>query len=180
MVEKYKIVKKAYRINLDRIEEGYLYDEFICHAEKMTQAKSLLIKEVKYEGMELKYRKKDVNYLNIPVVRCKSADIVEFEGENLPIVKIDSIIKQRERFAELDKILSDESVKFCYIKKGGYYYRSNHSGYTEYVVHAGVYTKDDAVSSAKSCGDIKIIPIDIERHNEIINKEIEELKTKLL
>ena len=84
-------------------------------------------------------------------------------------------MKQRE----LDKILKNPKVKFCYISKGSFY-GPNHCGYTERICKAGVYTKEDAVASAMRCTDLYVQPIDISEHNDMIMKEVKELLTRFI
>jgi hypothetical protein len=80
---------------------------------------------------------------------------------------------------ELEKILINDSFSHCYIKKGGYY-RPHSSGYTDFRHRAGIFTKEEAVKSAKSCRDLTIIPINAIEHNKMINDEIDDLKTRLI
>ena len=75
--------------------------------------------------------------------------------------------------------MNDNGIKYCYIRKGSYY-KPNSCGYTDFKHRAGVYSKEEAVSSAKSCRDITLEIIDIQSHNEMLNIEIAELQNKLL
>ena len=54
------------------------------------------------------------------------------------------------------------------------------SGYTEYIGDVGVFTKADAVQSARTCAELTPIPITVEVHNKLINEEIQKLREKLL
>lgn len=176
---KYKLIQRAYKIDFDKIEEGYLASDQICHADNINKAKSILLGQISYENWKLKYLDKEITYLTIPVKRYPEGDWYEFEGEKLPLFGIQSILDERERILKLNQILENDNVKYCYIKKGNYY-RPNSSGYTDYAIWAGVYPKEDAVRAAKSCRDINLITINIDDHNAMINKEIENLKTRLL
>lgn len=175
-----KIVEKAYKIDLNRIEEGYIYSDFICHAENRNQAKKLLLDKVKYESMKHKWTDDEITYLNIPIIRCKEADKVVFENEIVKRYKIDRIIHERDRVNQLNNILNDPNIKYCYIRKHGSYYGPNNSGYTSYSHEAGVYSKEDAVDSAKSCDDLTIIPIVIEEHNKMLRDSINRLSSKII
>ena len=93
--------------------------------------------------------------------------------------KIEEVLENRERIAKLDAILLDESVKYYYIKKGSYY-RPGSCGYTEFKYRAGVFTTEEAVSEARWCNEITIIPIDMDVHNKMIGDEIKDLQTRLL
>lgn len=173
------IIKKGYKIDLSRLDEGYLSDSIICLAESRNEAKKELLKKVRYDNWKLKYSDDELNYLNIPVIRCENADKIIFEGELVSRYKIELIKKEKERLCSLSEILEDPLVKYCYIYKGSYYC-SNFSGYTSQKENAGIYTKKEAVDHAKSVSEIKIIPINIEEHNKIINDKINYLKGKIL
>lgn len=173
------IVEKAYEIILDKLEEGYLSDNIITHAETRNEAKNKLLNKVRYEDWKLKYFDEELNYLNIPIRRRKSSDKVIFEGKEVIRCNIEEIIQERERLAKLDEILKNPEIEYCYISKGSYYC-PNWAGYTSWRSRAGVYNKEEAIEHAKSCREITIVPINKEEHNEIINKEINDLKTRLI
>jgi len=183
-MEKYKLLKKAYRIDLNKIEEGFAYSEKFCHAETVGKAKKILLDMVRYEDMCLydffKCEKIELTYLNIPVFRYPESDLFEFEGEEMCKWQIERELEKRKRFAEYDAMLADENITHCYIMKRGVYYAPNCNGYTEYSIKAGVYEKSDAVRHAKSCDELTIVPIKIDEHNERILKTIEDLKTRII
>jgi hypothetical protein len=87
--------------------------------------------------------------------------------------------KQQKRIAVLDGILNNETITHCYIRKGSYY-RPDSCGYTDYRHRAGVYTKEYAVSHAKRCEEITVVPIDIEEHNAFLTAEIQDIQSRLL
>ncbi len=176
----YKLVNKAYKIDFNKIEEGYLASEVSCVAESRSKAKSKLLSKIKWEDWKLKYSDEDITYLNIPVVRYPEADQYEFEGQCLSLWKIQDILNERLRIAILNNILVNDLITHCYIKKHGSYYKPNHCGYTERIIDAGIYDKQDAVDCAKSCRDLIIIPIDIKEHNKIFFDKISELEAKIL
>lgn len=173
------IVAKSYEINLDKLDEGYLSDTISCHAENANEAKSKLLKIVRYDDWRLKYSGQELTYLNIPIKRRKSSDKVVFEGEEVLYFQIESIKDERNRISKLDEIQNNPNIKFCYIIKGSYY-RPNHCGYTSLRFEAGIYPKDEAVSHAKSVCEIRLEWIDTEEHNKMINEKIAELQGRLL
>ena len=179
-MKKYTLAKKAYKIDLNRIYEGYYYCENSCFAENINQAKSILLKSIKYENYRVVGCDKDVDYLTIPVVRAPQLDLYKFELQELTLSTIEHILNERERIKILDDLLLDKSVDFCYIRKNGLYYRKNSSGYTEYISKAGIYSKIEAVSIAKGCEDIILENIDVQAHNEMINQEINDLQTRII
>jgi hypothetical protein len=179
-MSKYTLAKKAYKINFNRIDEGYLASEQICYENSIGKAKSKLLRNIRYDDLKLKYSNDNINFLNIPVIRFKEADLYHFEDKIISIRAIKGILEERTRIKELDEILLNETIKYCYIKKRGSYYRPNSCGYTDYLAWAGVYSKEEAVSHAKSCDELVIIPISIENHNKVINETIADLTTRLL
>ena len=44
----YTITQKAYEIDLDKLDEGYLSDSIICYAENSNKAKTELLKKVNF------------------------------------------------------------------------------------------------------------------------------------
>lgn len=179
-MQQYQLKSKAYQLDLNKIEDGYSASERVCHADSFNKARSVLFKEIQYEDWKCRFYGTDITYLNIPVKRWKDGDKYEFEGEDVPLWKIQEILAERERTSALDGILNDDSIIYCYIGKRGGYYRPNSGGYTEMRIRAGVYTKEEAVSSAKSCNEVDAVPINIEEHNQLLTQEINELKTRLI
>jgi hypothetical protein len=173
------IVSKAYEIDLDKLDEGYLSDSIICYAENSNKAKTELLKQTRYDNWVLKTSGEELTYLNIPVKRRKSSDKVIFEGKEVVRCSIDGLITERERLSKLDEIANNPNIKYCYIIKGSYY-RPNSCGYTSLRVEAGVYPKDEAVKHAKSVREIRLEWVDIDEHNKMINEKIAELQGRLL
>jgi len=171
---------KAYKINFSKIEEGYLASEQVCYADNRNEARSILLKEVRYDNWKLKYSDEELTYLNIPVIRAKYCDKIYFEGKLITRSEHEQLIQKRERFAELDKILNDPTIEYCYIIKRVAFYRPNSSWYTDKQSRAGVYSKSEAVCEAKSCDQITIRPIDIEHHNKLLESGISYLNSRLL
>lgn len=173
------IVEKAWKINLDQLDGGYESSEIVCHAENINKAKAALLDKVKYDGWKLRYTGAELEYINMPVIRAAEYDLVIFEGEKVTLNKVAEIKAKRERLAHLDGILNNESIKYCYIRKGSYY-GPNCCGYTQYKFQAGVYTKEDAVSQAKSVSELYLEPINIEEHNEMIKVKIADLSSRII
>ena len=175
---KYKIKQKGYEVDFNKIQEGYLASEVVCHAINVNKARYALFGKIGWDGWKV-FGGDEVTYCNIPIKRCKEADLIEFEGSDMPLYKVEEMLAKRAKFAELDAILNDESIQYCYIYKGSYY-RPNSCGYTDSKSRAGVYTKEEAVSDAKSVTNMRAIPINIVDHNTMIAKEIKELSTRLI
>lgn len=179
MKDKYKIIKKAYKIDFDKIDEGYIASDKVCHADSIGKAKSLLLRQIKYDDWKMRYTDELVTYTNIPVKRYPEGDLVDFEGEPIPLWKVDGILRDRTRKKLLDDILIGET-KYYHIKKNGMYYKPNSVGYTDFQHMAGIYPKEDAVDHARHCDDIYLIPINIDDHNMLINLHILELQSRII
>ncbi len=176
---KLQIVKKAWKIDFRKIKEGFLFCERICFADNVREAKKSLLNEVKYEELET-LNGDDVGYLNIPVVRAKGLDVVLFDDKEIAIYEVSNILQKRKRDKELNKLLEDNGVLFCYIIKNGLYYRPSACGYTSLIEDAGIYKKEEAIEHARFCDEISLVPVFSEEHNKRIEDKIEELKTKLI
>lgn len=177
---RYQIVKKCWKIDLDKIDEGFMYSGVSVHADSRNEAKTKLLHEIRYDEWKIRFTREEVNYINIPVIRSKAGDIVLFEGNEIKKWEVNHVLSERKRFVELDKILENPGVQFCYIMKRGSYYAPNSNGYTDYKFKAGVYTKEEAVQDAKSCNELRIIPINIEEHNSILNKMIKDIESRII
>lgn len=175
----YKLAEKAYKINLDKISEGFILDPIICYAQSIGEAKTKLLRIVAFDDLKLKYSYDELTFITIPVVRYKEADKYDFEGAPHTLNQIDEILATRDRHEVLNRILEDKNIQYCYIKKGSYY-RPNHCGYTEWKDKAGVYTKEEAVSHARSVREIEVIPINVKEHNELIDNQVKDLLTRII
>lgn len=181
-IKNLSVHEKAYILNLDKIEESHYYSEYVSYAETRGKAKSDLLEQMCGDGIldnGLTFGE-EISYLNIPIMRDKYLDKYLFNGESLTrgeIVHNNRLINREEK---LQKILDDESVTHCYIKKRGGYYRPNSCGYTGFKSRAGVYAKELAIGDGRGAKELSIIPIINADHNEMINQEIAELKMKLL
>lgn len=180
------IIEKAYQIDLDAILDGDLVHPIICFSNNIKDARKILLKKAKLHDLKLKrFHSWDMHFLsqinlsNIPVKRCKEFDKVIFEGKEEVRGFIKEILSDRARIAELDKILQNPNIKYCYIIKGAYY-RPNYKGYTSIREEAGIYTKEEAVEHAKNVHEIRLECIDIEEHNRMIEDKIIQLKHKIL
>lgn len=178
--KKMKVTEKCWKIDFTNVDEAYMYnqDQFFCYTETRGKAKSILLNKHKYDLVL--YSGEELNYLNIPVVRDKEFDKYDYFGQSLSLGEIKELKQKEEREKELDDIAKDENITHCYIRKGGYYYKPNNCGYTEYITFAGVYTKKDAIRSCRGCSELRAIPIDIEEHNQRVNDQIDNLRLRLI
>lgn len=178
-MEKYELKQKAYGIDFSKIEEGSFYNEEHVNADNRNKAKLLLLSFATCAGLVNTYGE-DITYLNIPVLRVPEFDLYIFEGEERTKKNIKYILEERKHIASLDKVLFNPEIKYCYIRKRGSYYCPNSRGYTQFEHKAGVYTKEEAISAAKSCSELNVVPINIAAHNKMIRDEINDLSTRLL
>lgn len=178
-MKKLKIVEKAYKINHEKINEGYYLQDLTVYADNINKAKSKLLEKIKYDDYVLRFSGELVTYLNIPVIRDPESDKIEFEGGGFTKYQIKLMKERTERLEKLNNILLDDTIKYCYIYKGGYY-MSNWCGYTDFKDKAGVYSKEEAIEHSKNHQSIRVIPINIETHNAMINERINDLKSRLI
>lgn len=128
--------KKCYSLNLHLISEGYLFEQVYIYAENRNKAKSSYMSEILHQGY-LYHNGDELTYLNLPLIRNKDHDKVIYDGKLIDKSKIRGLEKAKEKKAELQRILSDNTITHCYIYKGSYYC-PNKSGYTSYKSKAGV------------------------------------------
>jgi hypothetical protein len=176
----YPLIKKAWAVKMHQFDEGYLASGYYFAAESKGKAKAELLRQILSDGWILKSTGEQPTYLNLPIDRAPWQDVYNFEGNEMTYWQIREVIKDRKRMKIYDDMLKDEFAKYCYIRKGGYYYRPNANGYTEHRAYAGVYILEDAVQYARSCSDLSLIPIDIEAHNAMINEKIADLQTRFI
>ena len=174
-----QLMLKAYEIDRDKLDEGYLSDTIVCHAENVNKAKKSLLELVRYDDWKLKKSGDYLDYLNIPVKRRPSSDKVLFEGNICLRCEIEEKLNERKRIEGLDEILNNPNILYCYIIKGSYY-RPNYCGYTSIRSEAGVYPKSEAVEHAKSVREIRLERIDIDEHNLMIKDKIRDLEYRLI
>jgi phosphopantetheinyl transferase (holo-ACP synthase) len=176
-MNKLKRTKKCYTVNTDKLFDdgmGFVEEHYV-YAQNRNQAKKELLDFYQYYDLDTG---ENITYLNIPVIRCKTGDKYEFEGGEHTMGYINHILNERKRKEELDELLKKE-VTHYYIKKG-MYYRPEAAGYTDFKYLAGVYSTKEAVTHAKGCSDITLIPINIDEHNQMILDTIEQLKQQLI
>lgn len=178
-MKNYKIIKYGYKIDLNRVYDGFFMTEVVTIAENKTKAKTILFDKIKKDNLVLNQVNEPINKKNIPVIRAEEYDKVLFENKEVVRWKIPIILAERKRKEEHDNMLKNPNIKYCYIYKDGYY-RPNYAGYTDNKVEAGIYLKEDALDSAKSCNELRIIPINVDEHNQMILNKINKLSTQLI
>jgi hypothetical protein len=172
--EDYIIKNKAWCVDHTLTNETGAWIQLVVYAETEKKAKSRLMKKVAFEFLSLSKNDKIITVVNIPVVRYKFKDLVEFEGSGKTKSEIKQILKERARIEALDRILEDESIVHVYIKKDEYFYGKNWGGFSDSTLYAGVYKKDNAVAHARECPLLSLQPC--HKHNLAILEEIKRLR----
>jgi len=173
-----KILKKAYCLNLEKIDNPELHNEEIMYYETRGKAKKDLAELHSCYGVTI--NNEPISFLNIPIKRCKKADIVLYKNKPIQKYMIEAIKRLDEHNKKLDDFLENDEVEFCYIRKHGSYYRWGYAGYTGFKHKAGIYSKEDAVKHCKNIIELECIPINIEEHNAILKTEIDEIKKGII
>jgi len=122
-------------------------------------------------------------YISIQLKRSPEYDKFFVDGRIKSREDIEYDRKRKERDEGFKQLLADNPSAFAYILKGGYYYKPDCCGYTEFQTYAGVYTLAFAVNHClgMSLGDyMRPILIDISEHNKMVSEQIEGLKTRLI
>jgi len=173
-----KIIKKAWEIDCDKLEDGHNCICGVVFCDEETRAQEGLFQSLYMETWYL-VDGDIVTADNLPVKRCDYLDVIIFEGKRIPRSEAALLITERERSVKLKAIADNPEIKYCYILKGGYY-RPDYKGYSTDKKHAGVYSKEDAIYSAENCDNISVIPINIKEHNKMLEAEINDLKSRLI
>lgn len=179
-MEKLKLIERCWELDLDKVNEGFLFDNIICHVETRNQAKVKLLEEAVWRGAVSNRTDEDFTYLDIPIKRYKLGDKFLFEDRPMTKWEIEQVLKRRQEDTEFDKLLADPTIEYCYIIKRGLYYGPNSCGYTAIRERAGVYTIEYGVSSAKSCRELRLKVIDIDEHNKYLREASEDILDKII
>ena len=172
---KLELKEKAYVINNSNLSEPWFSDPEPSYG---TRGKAKLEILGRHDGHNLDGGE-EIDFLNIKIRRSKEDDKYLFDGNIVSLSEIKGIKDKIKRKKYLKRLISDKKTTHCYIRKGSYY-RPNSCGYTDMRHRAGVYTIEEGVSHATSCRDLDLVVIDIEEHNKMMQKEIEELSSRLI
>lgn len=177
---------KAYFIkwlpdNNEAVVMGWVSAIVCAQTEKLARMKALHQLQ-EYDIQEDKFGN-EFNYISIRLKRSPEYDKFLTNGRIQSRNDMEYDKKMSERDEELKKLLAENPGSYAYIRKGGSYYQPNNCGYTEFVQYAGVYSLDEAVKSClrTSLSDyMRPILIDIQEHNQMLHKQIESLKSRLI
>ena len=178
------LAEKAWIVNRNNFSEPWYIEDTAFYGDRMSKAKSEAFASFRYDNWSVKNsitdEWEDLTYLNLKMSRAEHYDKYSLNGEILTLDRIEYNVRVKEREIELNQLLLDNPDAYVYIKKGGYYYRSNNSGYTEYELYAGVYPIKDGIEKVlnSSLGDNRrVILINNDEHNKRINEAIVKLES---
>ncbi len=177
-----ELKEKAYSVNNSNFDEPYFAPEKCYYAENVGKAKKKCLDDIKYDGYT-DTKGKDISFINLKMQRAKCADKYLVDGKIKTLVDIEYDKRLKERNDAIDLLVSENPTAKAYVKKGGYYYRPNSSGYTERTHEAGIYSIQEAAAEVKGISErdcASVILIDNDVHNKMINEKIEDLKTRLI
>lgn len=173
---------KAYIVNPIDFDQPYFAPTDPVYGETQGKAKVAALSMVLESGCQ-NYLNEDFTFSTLRIKRAPQYDKFIVDGVFRSAYQIEHDKKIADRKNEMSKLLADNPDGYAYIMKGGYYYKPNNCGYTEYKTYAGVYSLQDAVRStlSSSLNDyLRPILIDIDEHNSMINSQIESLKNRLI
>lgn len=185
-MDKLKPHLKAYQIkwlpsNNEAVVMGWMPQIVVAESEKLARKEALnLLRE---NQIDSDHFGNEFTYISLNLKRFPECDKFMVGNKVMSRDDIDYEKKKNDRDAEFRQLLSDNPGGWAYIRKGGSYYRPNSCGYTEFKPYAGVYPLKDAV---KECIGMSLaeymrpILIDVTEHNEMMNKHIEELKSRII
>ncbi len=179
----YLLAEKAYVINNINFDEPWYCPDKIFYSTTVGKAKLLALNEIRYDGFTDKYTDQDISFLNIRMKRDFDNDKYIVDGILKTKNSIDYDQQVNERKIKYQKIVADNPNGKAYILKRGSYYMSGWCGYTDYKHKAGIYDVAEAARHVMSCSlrdNMHMVLIDPVEHNEMILKEIEALKTRLV
>jgi hypothetical protein len=185
-MEKLKPHLKAYQIkwlpsNDEAVVMGWMPQYVVSENEHLARKEALSL--LHEHDISEDHFGNEFSYISLRLKRLPELDKFMIGNRVRSREEIDYDRKKDERDEEFKQMLSDNPNGYAYIRKGGYYYQPNHCGYTEYISYAGVYTIQEAVRAClgMSLSDyMRPILIDVDEHNQMINKQIDGLKTRLI
>lgn len=176
------LIEKAWKIYADDLDEPWHVPNEVFYGRTRGKAKVQAWAAIAYDGFK-NTMGEEITFLNLKLSRCKKMDRYQVGQEVLTLAEIEYRKRKKEWDEKLDAMINATPEGKAYIMRKGYFYRPNNCGYTEKRTHAGVYSIQEAVQEAKGCSlhdYMDVILIDINEHNQRINKEIESLQSRLI
>lgn len=151
----YTLVKKAYKVYHQGMissnpEEGYEIDNLpITYAESHSEAK----KKGEKHLFDFEIDGRPHTFVDIKTVRAKHADIILFEGQEMPRFQVEQHIADNKYKSELiQKIEKHPDTELFYIQKGYVgnclqFWAKGDRGYTSKIDNAQQYTKEQILKN---------------------------------
>lgn len=190
--ENYPIIKKAWKIKVDDLDEPWHFDDIIEHGETAEKARYALMKSsIRYDmqiiesgAYGLSKTMRDVEYKDVKARRCKARDIVLYNGEEIRRDDIEKVKWVEERDKHAYSVVADTPNAICVVYAGCYnsYWGANRCGYTGSIEHAGKYTAQEArkiVIGSDYSRQETVQVIDVEKYNNDIDTKIVELQNQI-
>lgn len=191
--EQYPIIKKAYKIKVEDLDEPWHFDDIIEYAETANEARYALMKSNIHYDMQIiegrnymtgRNDKRDVEYKDVKARRCNAYDIILYKGKEVKRYEIGEIdwVEERDNYAY--RIVADDPDAICVVRAGCYnqWWGKNHCGYTNYIERAGKYTTQEAckivIGSDYSRQEVVQV-IDESKYNNDIDLKISDLKDEI-
>lgn len=177
-----KLIERAWKIYADDLDEPWHVPDEVFYGKTRGKAKVQAWASIAYDGFK-NTMGEETTFLNLKLSRCKKMDRYLVGDKIFTLDEIEYRKKEDKRNEALDVLAAANPEGKAYIMRKGYFYRPNNCGYTERRTQAGVYSIQEAVQEVKGCSlhdDMDVIPIDVNEHNQRINKEIESLQSRLI
>jgi hypothetical protein len=178
---------KAYEVNTSNLHcshesiiRGYLSPQY---GKTEHEARKELLSECFHYGIVETYLDEPLTYINLRIRRVPDLDKYLIDGKLRTKSEIEYQQREQEHKDKIRQMLIDHPGAYAYILKGGYYYRSNHCGYTEFHTEAGVYPMQEAVRTCLSCSYRDYMRpelVNVEAHNKTITDKIIELQSRII
>lgn len=192
--EEYPIIKKAWKIKVEDLDEPWHFDDIIEYGETANQARYALMKSSIYYDMQIiegynytthRNNRRDVEYRDVKARRCSAKDVVLYKRKEVKRYEIEQIdwVEERDKYAY--SIVADSPDAVCVVRAGCYnqWWGANHAGYTSSIERAGKYTPQEALKivldSDYSRQEVVQV-IDKDKYNSDINDQIIELENEIL
>ncbi len=178
-----KLIEKAWIINNSNFEQPWFVPEDIYYAETSGKAKTKILNSYDIDDL-LDKNGNILTFLTLKLIRAKNGDkYLLSDGSIRTLSTIKYFKEKKERDDKLDSIYIKNPNSKAYIRKGGYYYRNNFCGYTEYQIEAGIYSIIEAIDSVKKTSlesNLSLELINDHEHNLMIKSKIAELENKII
>lgn len=179
MTNELTVIEKGWQLDSFKMELCYNINDYVVSAATEDEAKRKLFMLESVYKMRLSTGEL-LTLDNIPLIECPEADIVMCCGEPVRRNRVREFEENKAIEQSRNALRNYPGITHCYISKGGSYYRPDYKGYTEHRYLAGVYTKEDAISSCKDVRYTNIMPIDIEEHNAYLSGIIAEIQSRII